>query len=152
MILGHAFDRNHMEGGVVFPRMRTWCGITCPFSLASQKYTPSLGWDPGRFERAFVDGRTIISGEGGSFWCDRIWKLLAVDGELAPAPPTLECMRRGAGYPVGPSGLAVGEHLAQAWATASSCLAIRCAKAVETRTRGYSLSGVNSLTRLWSVR
>jgi hypothetical protein len=38
---------------VVFPRM--WCGITWPLSLASQKYTASLGWEPGSIERSFVD-------------------------------------------------------------------------------------------------
>ena len=50
--LGSAVHTNHMTE-VVFPRM--WCGITWPLSLASQKYTASLGWEPGSIERSFVD-------------------------------------------------------------------------------------------------
>ena len=79
--------------------------------LASRNTPRALGWDPGSIERAFVV-RTVSSGEGGLFSRDRIWILLAMDGELAPAPSTCKCVRRRAGYPVGSTGFAVTEHLA----------------------------------------
>lgn len=42
----------------------------------------------------------MISGEGESFSRDRIWIALAMDGELATAPPPTLLAAAGAGYPV----------------------------------------------------
>jgi hypothetical protein len=52
----------------------------------------------------------VTSGEGGSPSVDRPWKLLLVDGELAPPPPTFKCVRRGVG--TRSTGFVVSEHFA----------------------------------------
>jgi hypothetical protein len=103
-------------------------------------------------KRAFV-GEPFALNSAGRFRVTD-WKLLTVDGRLGRHHPLSNAC--GWGWVPGPPDSRLvscpRRWLGTTTLTASGCAAIQCAKTVESRTHDYSLSGVNSRIRLWSVR